>query len=113
MNKCGECTVCCNVFAIPQLNKPKNTKCSHCDGGCSIYSERPQPCKDFACAWLVGSWNESLRPDKSGIMIQNTVDGLEALQIEDSVSKSILDQMDFIESNYGVKIKRVDARKIA
>ncbi len=113
MNKCGECTVCCGVFSIPQLSKPKNKMCGHCADGCSIYEDRPDPCRDFACAWLVGNWRKELRPDLSGIMIQNTPDGYEALQIQDDVDQLILDQIDYIEVNYGVNIKRVDARKIA
>ena len=77
---CGECTMCCRVFAIPLLQKPAGAWCTHCDigKGCKIYESRPDVCIDFECLWLQ-SHGESgnpmpieLRPDKCKVMFSGT-----------------------------------------
>lgn len=40
-------------------------------GNCTIYQERPSPCKEYKCAWLDGYGNEEDRPDKSLVMFDN------------------------------------------
>lgn len=75
-NKCGSCTMCCKLMGIPELAKPVDKWCSHCEigTGCSIYSSRPGSCVEFACAWLQGQ-DEKLkpsvefRPDKLKVML--------------------------------------------
>ena len=67
--KCGECTVCCTLSVVEELNKKAGERCFNCIGnGCSIYEKRPQVCKDFECAYLQGGNNIELRPDKCGVM---------------------------------------------
>lgn len=53
---CGTCTLCCKVFGVDPLNKPRNTWCEHCDigKGCRIYEDRPDECRSFECLWLQG-----------------------------------------------------------
>jgi hypothetical protein len=70
-NKCGECTVCCTLSVVKELNKKAGETCKHCISkvGCGIYEERPKDCKDFECAYLEsGTNNISLRPDNCGVM---------------------------------------------
>lgn len=45
--------------------------CAHCDGaGCTIYPARPSPCRAFECGWrMLDIIPESLRPDRSGVLI--------------------------------------------
>lgn len=66
---CGDCTLCCTLLAVDALSKPARVPCQHeCKpsppvrtptgervkiGGCGIYKDRPQACRDFTCAWLV------------------------------------------------------------
>ena len=41
---CGNCSLCCKLLAIAELNKPIDTWCPHARpgrGGCSIYPDRP------------------------------------------------------------------------
>lgn len=55
---CGTCSLCCKLTYIPELNKSIDTWCRHArpgSGGCSIYSERPAPCRSFICGWLSGA----------------------------------------------------------
>ena len=51
---CGTCTLCCKVMEIPELQKPRGLWCAHCKvgSGCTVYSERPNVCRDFYCAYL-------------------------------------------------------------
>ncbi|MDB5386590.1 MAG: zinc/iron-chelating protein [Planctomycetaceae bacterium] len=83
---CGDCTACCTVLAVTELNKPMRLSCSHiCRDGCRIYLDRPTGCRQFNCLWLRGalqncavqgdapadvenSINEALRPDHSGVI---------------------------------------------
>ena len=49
--------------------------CEHvCEVGCSIYADRPEPCRAFRCQWLRGlleidgSIDPELRPDACGVV---------------------------------------------
>ena len=74
MKECGNCTVCCTLSVVSELNKKAWEKCVHCDKGCKIYDKRPQVCKDFECAYFQGGTNPELRPDKCGIMFVKQTD---------------------------------------
>ena len=69
---CGDCTACCTVLAVHELDKPVNTVCKYDAGGsCAIYSERPQSCRDYECLWLVSEeWMRlAERPDRVGVIL--------------------------------------------
>lgn len=68
MLNCGECTACCTVCVVPELNKEAGKICTNCEGGCQIYGNHPQSCLDFECAYYQGGKNIELRPDKCGTM---------------------------------------------
>lgn len=69
MGECGDCTACCTLSYVKEINKEAWDTCKFCkNNGCSIYNERPQDCRDFECAYLQGANNIELRPDKCGIM---------------------------------------------
>ncbi len=109
MNSCGTCTACCEVFEIPELEKPARKLCQHCTGkGCGNYEDRPEPCRVFRCAWLAGNWREELRPDKCGVMISQFKEKvLRAWQLEKLVDPLILDQMKYLKETYGVEIEEI------
>lgn len=72
---CGACRVCCRLPDIPELSKPLNTWCRHCDtesarDPCRIYEHRPQVCRAFDCAWKQGLGSDLDRPDILGVMWQ-------------------------------------------
>jgi len=55
---CGECSLCCKLAQIDELNKPAGVWCRHCApgrGGCTIYETRPAVCRNWACSWIVDS----------------------------------------------------------
>lgn len=76
-SKCGTCTACCKVYAIPELsNKPAGEWCQHCNvgQGCGRYETRPATCVEFECMWLQSQAKETtrqpleLRPDKCKVV---------------------------------------------
>lgn len=67
---CGDCTVCCTLCYVPELDKGEGKKCKHCDKGCVIYESRPKSCRNYKCEWLKGELPDNMRPDKSGVMIE-------------------------------------------
>jgi hypothetical protein len=77
---CEDCTLCCKVMAIDQLEKPAGSWCQNCSPGrgCKIYAERPTECQTFNCLWLS---DERLgvhwKPNKSKIVLTTSDDGLE------------------------------------
>lgn len=55
---CGNCSMCCKLLHVIELDKPANQWCEHCRpgrGGCSIYDTRPHICRNFACGWLMSA----------------------------------------------------------
>jgi len=51
---CGDCSLCCKVLGIAELDKPKDVWCPNfaAGTGCGIYAQRPTSCRDFICRWL-------------------------------------------------------------
>jgi len=70
---CAGCSMCCRLLTAPEIPKLKNGWCQHCrpgHGGCGIYLNRPQVCRDYACVWLVNDQlGDEWRPDKSRIVV--------------------------------------------
>ena len=73
--ECGECTVCCTLSVVPELNKRVGETCKFCvNNGCDIYGNHPNTCKEFECAYLQGGNIVELRPDRCGIMFAKRSD---------------------------------------
>ena len=78
---CGDCTMCCRVFAIAQLQKSAGKWCQHCDigKGCKVYDDRPAVCIDFECLWLMSQTEgepmpPEFRPDRCKVVFTGTTD---------------------------------------
>jgi hypothetical protein len=54
LRSCGDCTLCCKVFDVPVMNKPRDKWCQKCQPGkgCAIWQDRPEFCRDFHCLWV-------------------------------------------------------------
>lgn len=79
MRECGECTMCCKLLPVVELDKPAGVMCDHCVGrsSCGIYSERPQDCKTFECMYYqMENVSTDLRPDKCGVIFEKLNDTL-------------------------------------
>lgn len=68
---CGTCTLCCKLMAITEIQKPRREWCPHCTPGkgCGIYDKKPASCNDFECLYLHSDMPESLRPDRSHVVM--------------------------------------------
>jgi len=79
-NLCGSCTCCCKVFAIPEVETPAGSWCSHCHvgKGCKIYETRPTTCANFECLFLESqsvpgqAFPLNLRPDKCKVVFSGS-----------------------------------------
>jgi hypothetical protein len=70
---CGACQACCVVYHIDGLEQesPRWVPCHKlCDAGCGIYTDRPDGCRTFRCAWLGGWGEDDQRPDRLGVLIE-------------------------------------------
>jgi hypothetical protein len=54
--QCGQCSLCCKLLHVVELNKPANQWCGHCkpgSGGCTIHAKRPNICREYFCGWML------------------------------------------------------------
>ncbi len=69
---CGDCSLCCKVFKVPELDKPKGVWCRHFvkGTGCGVHATRPPVCRNYQCVWtLAAPLDEQWRPDRAGFVI--------------------------------------------
>jgi uncharacterized protein len=69
---CGDCSLCCLLLDVPEVNKPKDGWCRHCrpgQGGCGIYNKRPDVCRNWTCLWLAGSMPDYWYPLRSKLVL--------------------------------------------
>ena len=67
--QCGECNACCIAPEVESLGKPDWERCKHLvGGGCDIYGNHPDDCKQYLCGWRQGLGEDEHRPDKIGVM---------------------------------------------
>jgi hypothetical protein len=78
---CEDCTGCCIVFEVKEVEKPFGQACKHLGPtlfgpGCQIYNERPDSCRRYVCLWLdsqrrveVERMPEGLRPDVTKVVL--------------------------------------------
>ena len=76
---CGKCSFCCKVLEIAELAKSAGKLCEHClnagSGGCGIYADRPQVCRDYECLWKGDrDMSPRLRPDRTGTILMEDPD---------------------------------------
>ena len=70
--KCGTCTLCCKVYALPELNKPPGVWCRHCQPGkgCAIHDALPDQCRQFFCLWMTdAAMPAEWRPDRARFVL--------------------------------------------
>ncbi len=76
-DNCGGCTVCCNIFHIPEIDKMAKTSCKHiCNEGCNIHNlNKPDTCKNYMCIWREFNLfnKEEYRPDNLGVLFDTAL----------------------------------------
>lgn len=73
---CGECTMCCKLPAIPELNKKGGEWCTHCSTRkrCDSYDTRPDSCRRFYCHFMLSDvLDEAWRPSNARFMIMSKI----------------------------------------
>lgn len=98
MRQCGDCTLCCTLTYVPELDKQERVKCGSCAKGCTIYEGRPKSCADYKCAWLAGEMSEDMRPDKSHAMVE-VYPLMVAVLLEDGYALKDLSRETLLEFN--------------
>ena len=74
---CGDCTLCCTLCHIEEIDKAAGVACDHCDVGCGIYDDRPNACVEFSCAYhQMKNANIAMRPDNLGVVFEKLADDL-------------------------------------
>ncbi len=77
-NWCGECSLCCKLLGIEEIDKPVGVWCPHCTpgSGCRIHNQPhyPADCASYVCLWRQMkdegvSVPDELRPDRSKVII--------------------------------------------
>ena len=69
---CGSCTLCCKVYALPELQKPPGVWCQHCTPGkgCGIHAAQPEQCRRFFCHWMTnGNLPDEWKPDRARFVL--------------------------------------------
>jgi hypothetical protein len=71
---CGSCTMCCKLFDVDWLGKPKPAGqwCHHCNPGkgCSIWSDLPPECGSYFCVWRIDpTLAQEWRPDRARFIL--------------------------------------------
>ena len=70
---CQDCTLCCKLLAVHELQKPSQSWCDHCEigVGCNIYEARPGDCRTFYCGWrLDPRISDAWRPRDSRMVVK-------------------------------------------
>jgi hypothetical protein len=71
--------MCCYLPPIRELNKPRQTWCTHCDkrAGCKIYETRPEGCVQYKCAYLTNpALDETWKPSACKFIVHGENGGL-------------------------------------
>ena len=74
MRQCGDCTLCCTLVPVRELNKLAGQRCQFqkFHKGCTVYNKPAMPpsCSLWGCRWLVNDdTNDLSRPDRSRLVI--------------------------------------------
>ncbi len=79
MSECNDCTLCCLMLEIPELDKKAGEVCKYCEPekGCKIYPTRPKSCREFRCMYhQMETCREDVRPDKSNVIWEKVNDNI-------------------------------------
>lgn len=90
--QCGECTLCCRLVPVQELDKAANQQCRYRQfrKGCRIYATRPHSCRTWTCRWLTDPDTLMLwRPDQAHYVIDGAPDFVEIQETPESPRRRI------------------------
>ena len=76
-NRCGSCTLCCELLDIPWMESPPNHTCVECvvGKGCRIFKTAPKKCLEYDCLYSESDIMQlSLRPDNIHVIFEKITD---------------------------------------
>jgi hypothetical protein len=75
--RCGECTLCCKLLPVGEIDKPGSTLCKfQRSSGCRIHSKPnyPHSCRVWFCGWMQDDQMSLPRPDRAHYVIDTSPD---------------------------------------
>ena len=70
MRECGDCSLCCTLLGVKELEKKANERCgNNVHGCCAIYEQRPISCGEFSCLWLQGKLPLEMKPNLCHVVV--------------------------------------------
>jgi hypothetical protein len=93
--QCGDCSLCCKVIAVTELNKHAGEWCKHVKPnkqGCTVYDMRPESCQGFQCGWLLGWIPDEYSPRKARVVFMGDDDERVLTVFEDPKGPSPTDE---------------------
>jgi hypothetical protein len=69
---CADCTLCCSLLSVAELNKPPMVPCTNCvaGSGCRIYPQRPTECRQFYCGYLLhAALDKRWKPSRCNLIV--------------------------------------------
>src|SRR3954469_24382400 len=107
--QCGDCTLCCKLMQVSELEKPGGTWCSHVtvNAGCGIYRERPASCRSFRCLWLMDPLlDEAWKPNKCKMVIAPESDRHVVVQVDPGAHQP------WLQEPYFSTLRRMSAKAV-
>lgn len=113
---CGDCTACCDGQLISESHGNMFGKGKPCiflvEQKCTVYETRPATCRKYQCAWTQVIIDESLKPNKCGLMVSvengDKEQFLRAIEIQEDVSYETYQK--FIQDADKLKAKWIRVR---
>ena len=95
MRTCGNCRLCCKVFALNFMKKPAHLWCKHATKhGCAIHDQPRHPdWENYQCFWLQSErlMPDDSRPDRCGLIFTyRSSDKYDILQVSQSYNDAWL-----------------------
>jgi hypothetical protein len=108
--QCGDCSLCCKILGIPELEKPRNEWCPHVilKRGCQIYDKRPASCQNFHCLWLLDErLGDEWKPNKSKMVVTAETNFHIVIYVDKSVKQP------WLQEPYITTLREMSAKGIA
>lgn len=92
--QCGDCTLCCKLVPVRELDKGAGQRCLYQrhGAGCTIYAHRPMSCQLWSCLWYADAPRTAdlRRPDRSHYVIDIFPDFVEVTGGEETIRLDVV-----------------------
>lgn len=119
---CGDCTACCDGFLIGEAKGKPFGDGKPCEflisKKCTIYSDRPQMCRNYQCAWTQFVLPEWMKPNLCGVMVSVEYDKetgkqfLKVIEMREEIEYNVYSTIETFTKNNGTYWIRVPYKKV-